>query len=113
MPAGSRLISQIGELLEQLAPYGDEKDQLATALYGDSAMLKIDNDGRIVLPNEMRLHAGLGDQVAFVGLGSKFQMWEPAKFEAHRISSREGSRAAQATRRGAPPAGRRCRWRTE
>jgi MraZ protein len=86
---GQRLVKQIGELLEELAPYGDEKDQLATALYGDSTVLKIDNDGRIVLPNELRIHAGIDDQVVFVGLGGKFQMWEPAKFEAHRLAARE------------------------
>lgn len=86
---GQRLVNQIGELLEELAPYGDEKDQLATALYGDSTMLKIDSDGRIVLPGEMRLHAGIDDQVVFVGLGGKFQMWEPSRFEAHRLAARD------------------------
>ena len=47
---GTRLVNKIGELLEELAPFGDEKDQLATALYGDSMMLKIDTDGRVNLP---------------------------------------------------------------
>lgn len=86
---GQRLINQIGELLEELAPYGDERDQLATALYGDSTMLKIDTDGRISLPNELREHAGIEDQVVFVGLGGKFQIWEPGRFEAHRLAARE------------------------
>jgi MraZ protein len=86
---GSRLVNQIGELLEELAPYGDEKDQLATALYGDSIMMKIDSDGRINLPLSMREHAGIKDKVVFVGLGGKFQIWEPEKFEAHRLQARE------------------------
>lgn len=86
---GSRLVRQIGELLEELAPYGDEKDQLATALYGDSTMLKVDSDGRVNLPADLREHAGITDQVVFVGLGSKFQIWEPKKFEAHRLQARE------------------------
>ncbi len=86
---GSRLVNQIGELLEELAPYGDEKDQLATALYGDSVMLKIDSDGRVNLPANLREHAGLLDKVVFVGLGGKFQIWEPEQFEAHRLQARE------------------------
>ena len=86
---GTRLVNQIGELLEELAPFGDEKDQLATALYGDSIMLKIDTDGRINLPPSLREHAGVLDKVVFVGLGGKFQIWEPAKFEAHRLLARE------------------------
>lgn len=86
---GTRLVNQIGELLEELAPYGDEKDQLATALYGDSIMLKIDSDGRVNLPPALREHAGITDKVVFVGLGGKFQIWEPKKFEAHRLQARE------------------------
>jgi len=86
---GLRLINQIGELLEDLAPYGDEIDQLSTALYGDSVMLKIDSDGRINLPADMREHAGITNKVVFVGLGGKFQMWEPERFEAHRQAARE------------------------
>ena len=86
---GTRLVNQIGELLEELAPYGDEKDQLATALYGDSIMLKIDSDGRVNLPPALREHAGIADRVVFVGLGGKFQIWEPAQFEAHRLQARD------------------------
>ena len=86
---GTRLVNQIGELLEELAPFGDEKDQLATALYGDSVMLKIDSDGRINLPQSMRDHAGITNRVVFVGLGQKFQIWEPEQFEAHRLQARE------------------------
>ena len=86
---GLRLVNQIGELLEELAPYGDERDQLATALYGDSVMLKIDSDGRIKLPADMCAHAGIKDRVVFVGLGGKFQIWEPGRFEAHRLQARE------------------------
>jgi len=86
---GARLVSQIGELLEELAPYGDERDQLATALYGDSIMLKIDSDGRITLPPSLRGHAGIAGKVTFVGLGGKFQIWEPDQFEAHRLQARE------------------------
>jgi len=86
---GIRLVNKIGELLEELAPFGDEKDQLATALYGDSMMLKIDTDGRVNLPPALRDHAGITDQVVFVGLGGKFQIWEPEKFEAHRLQARE------------------------
>jgi len=86
---GNRLVRQIGELLEELAPYGDERDQLATALYGDSVMLKIDNDGRITLPAALREHAGIDKRVTFVGLGQKFQIWEPERFEAHRKQARE------------------------
>ena len=52
-------------------------------------ILQVDGDGRIVLPEALRTHAGLSTHVAFVGLGSKFQMWEPARFEERRARARE------------------------
>jgi MraZ protein len=30
----------------------------------------------------LRAHAGISDAVAFVGLGHKFQIWEPGRFRA-------------------------------
>lgn len=93
---GPRLVRHIRSLLEELSPYSDEKDQLATALFGESEYLKIDNDGRIVLPERLRLVAGLSNAVTFVGLGDKFQMWEPAKFEAARQVARSKVRDLRA-----------------
>ena len=43
---GKRLVDKINALVEDLAPYSDEKDQLATALFGTSEILSIDQDGR-------------------------------------------------------------------
>lgn len=85
---GPRLVKHIRGLLEDLAPYSDEKDQLATALFGESEYLKIDSDGRIVLPQRLRDVAGFTSQVTFVGLGDKFQMWEPTQFEDARNAAR-------------------------
>ena len=85
---GPRLVKHIRGLLEDLAPYSDEKDQLATALFGESEYLKIDSDGRIVLPQRLRDVAGFKGQVTFVGLGDKFQMWETEQFEEARNAAR-------------------------
>jgi MraZ protein len=86
---GQRLAENIDRLLDGLPDYSDERDELSVALYGDVHTLAIDRDGRIVLPEPLRAHAGLATHVAFVGLGQKFQMWEPARFEARRAAARE------------------------
>jgi MraZ protein len=86
---GQRLADNIDRLLDGLPDYSDERDELSVALYGDVHTLAIDQDGRIVLPETLRAHAGLSTHVAFVGLGQKFQMWEPARFEARRAAARE------------------------
>ena len=86
---GQSLAQKIDGLLEGLPDYSDERDELSVALYGDVQILSLDQDGRIVLPETLRAHAGLSTHVAFVGLGQKFQMWEPARFEARRAAARE------------------------
>jgi MraZ protein len=86
---GQSLARKIDGLLEGLPDYSDERDELSVALYGDVHILTIDQDGRIVLPEGLRAHAGLSGQITFVGLGSKFQMWEPARFEERRARARE------------------------
>lgn len=86
---GKSLADKIDGLLAGLPDYSDERDELSVALYGDVQVLSIDGDGRIVLPESLRAHAGLSSAVTFVGLGQKFQMWEPARFEERRARARE------------------------
>jgi len=86
---GERLAKKIDGLLAGLAEYSDERDELSVALYGDVQVLAIDGDGRVVLPEALRRHAGLQSQVTFVGLGEKFQIWEPERFEERRRRARE------------------------
>jgi MraZ protein len=85
---GERLAKKIDGLLSGLPDYSDERDELSVALYGDVQVLTIDGDGRIVLPESLRTHAGLDAAVTFVGLGDKFQMWEPGRFEKRRLQAR-------------------------
>ena len=86
---GQSLAKKIDSLLDGLPDYSDERDELSVALYGDVQIVTIDQDGRIVLPELLRAHAGLSTHVTFVGLGAKFQMWEPARFDERRARARE------------------------
>lgn len=86
---GERLAQKIDGLLSGLPDYSDERDELSVALYGDVQVLSIDGDGRIVLPEGLRKHAGLSAKVTFVGLGDKFQIWEPGAFDERRRKARE------------------------
>jgi MraZ protein len=86
---GKRLVDKIHGLVQDLAPYSDEYDHLATALFGTSEVLSIDQDGRTILPDRLREHAGISTHVTFVGLGEKFQMWEPKRFATHLSEARQ------------------------
>ena len=80
---GNTLLNEIDAFLSTLSPYSDERDQLSTALFGTSEILKVDPEGRVILTETVKAHAGVGDAVTFVGLGHKFQIWEPERFRAH------------------------------
>ena len=105
---GQRLVDKINRLVEDLAPYSDERDHLATALFGTSEILTIDQDGRAVLPERLREHAGITTHITFVGLGEKFQMWEPKRFEVHLSEARKCATSARYSARAvAEAAGQR------
>lgn len=86
---GERLAQKIDGLLAGLPDYSDERDELSVALYGDVQVLTIDGDGRVVLPRDLRVHAGIDARVTFVGLGDKFQIWQPEEFAKRRQLARE------------------------
>jgi MraZ protein len=96
---GERLAATIDGLLRGLPDYSDERDELSVALYGDVQVLGLDGDGRIVLPEGLRAHCGIGGGigsiVTFVGLGQKFQIWEPGRFDARRAAAREKVRESR------------------
>jgi len=79
---GNALMSEIEALIARYQPFSEAREQFALALYGTSETLKIDGEGRVVLSDSLKRHAGITDQVAFVGLGHKFQIWEPGRFQS-------------------------------
>ncbi len=80
---GNGLLAEIDALIAQLPPFSDERDHFSTALYGMSEVLKVDPEGRVGLTESLKAHAGITDAVTFVGLGHKFQIWEPSLFQRH------------------------------
>lgn len=90
---GRRLVEKIKGILDGFAIDSPERDEIATAYFGESEKIKVDPDGRAVLPKRLRDHAGIGDVAVFVGLGDKFQIWNPEQYEAFRAEARERARA--------------------
>jgi MraZ protein len=77
---GNALLTEIEALIAGLPPYSDQREQFSLALYGTSETLKIDGEGRVQLTETLKAHAAIADAVSFVGLGHKFQIWEPGRF---------------------------------
>lgn len=90
---GHALLAEIETLIARFAPFSEEREQLAAALYGTSEVLKVDGEGRVTLTEPLKSHAGIADEVAFAGLGHKFQIWEPGRFRAELAEATEKVRA--------------------
>jgi len=81
---GNRFRETIRASLANFEPFSEDHEFLSTTLIGESEILKVDSEGRVVLTDTIRGHAGLGDRVTFVGQGYKFQLWEPERFVQYR-----------------------------
>jgi len=81
---GTRFRAVISESLANFEPFTEDHEYLSTTLIGESEVLKVDQDGRVVVSEQIKAHAGIVDRVTFVGQGYKFQIWEPDRFFAYR-----------------------------
>ena len=85
---GHALMNDIGQMVDRLNLYAEERDALAASLFADSHHLNVDADGRVSLPAALLAHAGIEKELCFVGLGGKFQIWNPQRFTDFRAKSR-------------------------
>jgi len=92
---GNALLAEIEALISDFAPYSYQREQFSLALYGTSETLKIDGEGRVVLSDTLKMHAGITDAVIFVGLGHKFRIWEPGRFRAELAGAPDKVRAVK------------------
>jgi len=92
---GMDLLERYEARLAQDDPFLRSSDDMSFFCHGDGAFLKLDKDGRITVTDFIREHTGITDEVAFVGRGHFFQMWQPEKFHAYREEVRERLRAVR------------------
>ena len=80
--------------------FSPDLDDMAFAVLSMTQLLPRDENGRVRLPEDLIAHAGLKDRVTFIGMGQKFQIWEPERFaamRAERLKRALAVRMAQAT----------------
>jgi MraZ protein len=100
---GNRLLSEIDALIARYPPYSEGRDLIATALLGAAEVLKLDPEGRVVLPERFKVLAGITGEVVFVGLGDKFRLWEPNRFSAHLAEAKASLRILRTALSGGNP----------
>jgi MraZ protein len=86
---GTRLVEEIKGIVGRQPTGSPLREALELVYFGECEKLKVDPDGRTILPKRLREHAGIADTAIFVGLGNKFQIWEPSAYNKFRESARE------------------------
>ncbi|MDB5478632.1 MAG: mraZ family protein [Alphaproteobacteria bacterium] len=78
------MIQEISTRLDKFDLFSDTQDDLAATIFANATPLGFDDTGRIGIPKELLAHANITDNAVFVGLGTKFQIWEPGAFAARK-----------------------------
>lgn len=95
------LFEALAAPLDQMDTFSEAHDDLSAALYADAYPLEADKEGRVVVPEALLAHAGIQDVLAFVGVGGRFQIWEPAAAQRRLAQAREAARTRGLTLPGA------------
>jgi MraZ protein len=94
---GMNRMEHLSQSVDQLDLFSDTQDDFTATIFADSHMLPFDGDGRIVLPEILINHARIENNVAFVGRGATFQIWNGEDFEAHQEKARQRIQEKQST----------------
>lgn len=84
-PEGCLLIYPIPDwqpVYEQLRKLSGAQAGIARVILGYAEELELDAAGRVLIPAALRTRAGLDKAVALVGQGSKFEVWDEARWNA-------------------------------
>jgi MraZ protein len=70
-------INEVDDLVSELPRYSREREILERMLNAQSSYAQIDDNGRLVLSQKLRDLIGVSLEAIFIGMGDKFQIWEP------------------------------------
>lgn len=70
--------------IESLSSFEQMSRRVKHLLIGHATDLDLDNNGRILIPRELRLYADLEKHVSLVGQGKKLEIWDQSAWVAQR-----------------------------
>lgn len=101
--ARSRAVFQhMLESILRLEHFSEDRETLEAGIVADSTMLRLDGDGRLVLPEEMVGEIGLQENIAFLGKGDRFEIWDADAARAHVAEAKQRVREKRLTLAATP-----------
>lgn len=90
-------------LAEGFTQFSQQHEDFVLALFADACAMETDKEGRIMLPPNLAAHAGLTENVVFLGTLNTFQIWEPEAGARRVAKAKETAKAAEySVRTGVP-----------
>lgn len=91
---GGDLITFFKEMIGELQPFEEDREELEAHLLGQVRALAFDTEGRVVIPEPLRMHAALTERALFQGRGETFWILSAEGAEERLAASRDRARAA-------------------
>jgi MraZ protein len=65
------------------------QSKMLSRYFEEIVKVNMAENGRLNIPNEMLLYAGIEKDAVFAGQGERMRLWEPARHESSRISDED------------------------
>ena len=85
----SERINKIASRIDELDIFSDDQDDFATSIFSEILPTNIDNEGRFLIPENLKSYSNITNEVAFIGQGLYFQIWEPSAAIERQKKSKE------------------------
>jgi len=76
-------MSDYRQILARMSPDDPAREAIVHSIFGRSADLKMDDPGRIKLPEMLLSYAGITGKIVFSGAFDRFRIWNPKEFAAY------------------------------
>lgn len=80
---GEALMNDYRQILARMSPHDAAREAIAHSVFGRSAELKIDEPGRIKLPDVQLAAADIQTKLVFSGAFDRFRIWSPERYAAY------------------------------
>ena len=72
-------LKEIAKRINNLDFFSEDYDDFSTSIFSEIVTTNVDKEGRFLIPEDLKLYAGIQTDAAFFGQGYFFQIWEPKK----------------------------------
>ena len=98
---GMDRMEKISQSIDRLDLFSQAHNDWSSSVFANAHHLFFDKDGRVILPEDLKIYAEIKDAAAFVGQGPTFQIWNPEHLAEHQEQSRQRILKKQQTTIGA------------